>query len=361
MIKYEDLSLLNKPFEEEIKREIDKIISSGWYILGESVRNFEKEFSTYHSSGETIGVASGLDALILGLRALDLPKGSEILVPSNTYIATILAILQNGLTPILVEPDLATYNISPEEIEKSLTSKTKGILVVHLYGKACEMDRIMEIANDHNLKVIEDCAQAHGAMLDNKKVGTFGDIGAFSFYPTKNLGAMGDAGAILCRNEELAEKIRALRNYGSHQKYYNKYVGYNSRLDEIQAAILSVKLKYLDKITAHKRELAEIYFKNLNGNFIIPVNNQRYLDVFHIFNIRHPERDKLKAYLLKNEIITEIHYPIPPTEQEATKEIFTNVEIPISLEIHKTTLSLPISYAHSKGDIERVIQILNKF
>jgi len=361
MIKYEDLYKSNESFLAEIRENVIEVINSGWYILGSAVKKFEKEFADFHGNGEAIGVASGLDALTIGLRALDLPEGSEVIVPSNTYIATILSIVQNNLKPVLVEPEIDTYNISADEIKKSITHNTSAILMVHLYGKISEMDKIMEIANNHNLKVIEDCAQAHGAMLDNKKAGTFGDIGAFSFYPTKNLGAMGDAGAILCRDRALAEKIRSLRNYGSAKKYYNKYIGYNSRLDEIQAAILSVKLKYLNTINNHKRELANLYFEKLKDDFILPRRHERYFDVFHIFNIRHPERDRLKIYLSERKIMTEVHYPVAPNNQEALKEFFYGMNFPIAEEIHQTTLSLPISYAHNKAEIEKVIEAINRF
>jgi dTDP-4-amino-4,6-dideoxygalactose transaminase len=288
-------------------------------------------------------------------------QGSEVIVPSNTYIATIISIIQAGMKPILVEPDIKTYNIDPEKIESKITKKTKVILPVHLYGKSSDMGRIMEIAKENDLKVVEDCAQAHGAKFKGKTVGTFGDFGAFSFYPTKNLGSLGDAGAVTTDNEELAEKIRVLRNYGSRVKYYNEVVGYNSRLDEIQAAFLSIKLKKLDQINSHKRELAKVYLSNLNNKFTKPVVDSNYFDVYHIFNIRHKKRDELKEYLLKNNIKTEVHYPVSPNKQTAMKGIIDEVKCPISEEIHKTTLSLPISFFHSKEDIKQVIEVLNRF
>ena len=260
---------------------------------------------------------------------------------------------------MLVEPDIHTYNIDPLKIEEKITKNTKAIMVVHLYGKACDMEPIMQIAGKYKLPVIEDCAQAHGAMYKGQKVGTFG-IGAFSFYPTKNLGALGDAGAITTNDQEKKDLFMALRNYGSKIKYQNDYIGYNSRLDEIQAGLLSVKLKYLDKINRHKRDLAAIYLKELKDDFIKPSVSSDYFDVYHIFNIRHPKRDELKEYLLKNDIKTDIHYPIPPNKQKAMEGIIIG-EYPISEEIHRTTLSLPISFGHTEDDIYKVVETINKF
>lgn len=359
MIEYENLGRANSPFFKEYFKALKKAIKGGWYILGNEVSSFEKEFASYIGTSQCVGVASGLDALILAIDALELPKNSEIIVPSNTYIATIISIIRCGHIPILVEPDIRTYNIDPLKIEEKITSRTKAIIVVHLYGKACEMDPILHICNKYNLRLIEDCAQAHGAMYKNKKVGTFG-IGCFSFYPTKNLGALGDAGAITTNDEILANKLRALRNYGSFKKYYNEYVGYNSRLDELQASLLRIKLRDLDKINNHKRKLAKIYHENLSDKFIKPLVHPDFFDVYHIYNIRHPERDKLKDYLLKNGVRTEIHYPCPPHKQKAMESYLTG-DYPISSEIHETTLSLPISYFHKEKDILTVCKILNKF
>lgn len=361
MIEYENLGKLNQPFFEELESAFKETLESGWYILGKKVQQFETEFANYCNTKHCIGVANGLDALILALRTFNFPKGSEVIVPSNTYIATILSIVHNGLVPILVEPDITTYNIDSKKIEEKITSKTCAVLVVHLYGKVCEMDAITAIAEKHNLKIIEDCAQAHGAKYKNVKAGSFGDINAFSFYPSKNLGAIADAGAITTNDNELAETIKSLRNYGSKVKYYNELVGYNSRLDEVQAAFLSVKLKYLDKINEHKRKLASIYLKNLKADFIKPAVHTDYFDVYHIFNVRHPKRDALKEYLLKHEIKTEIHYPVSPNKQQAMKGILDNQSTPISEEIHQTTLSLPISYFHTENDILHVIDVMNKF
>ena len=359
IIEYESLLNSNKRFEEAYLEAFKSVIEGGWYILGNKVKTFEAEFAFFCGSKHCIGVASGLDALILALKVYDFPIGAEVIVPSNTYIATILSILHCNLTPVLVEPELETYTINPTLIEQHITPKTKAIMVVHLYGKACNMNAIMDIAERHQLPVIEDCAQAHGAKYKNKQVGTFG-IGAFSFYPTKNLGAVGDAGAITTSNDELTRKIRSLRNYGSEKKYQNDYVGYNSRLDEVQAALLSVKLKFLNEITDRKRKLASIYLSELKRDFICPVVSEDYFDVYHIFNIRHPKRDALKDYLLQHGIRTEIHYPIPPHKQIALQEIIAG-SYPISEEIHQTTLSLPISYGHTETDVYRVVEVLNKF
>jgi dTDP-4-amino-4,6-dideoxygalactose transaminase len=359
MIEYENLQKVNEKLFDKYKESFDVFMKSGWYILGSQVNKFEKEFAEFSTTNYCVGLASGLDALILAIDAFDFPKKSEIIVPSNTYIATIMAIVRNGFKPVLVEPNISTYNIDSMKIEEKITNKTKAILVVHLYGKACEMDKISEIAMKYDLKIIEDCAQAHGAKFKNQKVGTFG-VGCFSFYPTKNLGALGDAGAIICDDENYAKKIKALRNYGSSTKYYNDVLGYNSRLDEVQAGFLSIKLQILNEITNHKRELAKIYMDKLNDNFIKPVVDTDYFDVYHIFNIRHSKRDEVKEYLLKNDIKTEIHYPLAPHKQKAMQGIIDG-DYPISEEIHNTTLSLPISYFHVKDDILKVCEVLNRF
>ena len=361
MIEYENLGKLNAPFFDDYEKAFKQTLESGWYILGNKVQAFETEFSAYCNTKYCIGLANGLDALTLSLCAFDFEKGAEVIVPSNTYIATILSVIHNGLKPVLVEPDIATYNIDPAKIEEKITSKTRAIMVVHLYGKMCEMDSINAIAKKHNLKVIEDCAQAHGALYKNKKAGNWGDFGAFSFYPTKNLGAIADAGAMTTNDSDLAEKIKILRNYGSKTKYYNELVGFNSRLDEIQAAFLSVKLKKLDAINQHKINLAKLYLSGLKSDFIKPVVHPDYIDVYHIFNIRHEKRDALKEYLLQNQVKTEIHYPVAPNKQKAMAGIIDNQITPISEKIHQTTLSLPISFYHTEKDILRVIEVMNKF
>ncbi|WP_432713982.1 DegT/DnrJ/EryC1/StrS family aminotransferase [Pedobacter sp.] len=360
MIEYENLFLLNKPFTERYKESFADSLEKGWFILGNKVLQFEKEFASYCGSNYCAGLASGLDALVLALKYFDFPKGAEVIVPSNTYIATILAICQNGLVPVLVEPDLDTYNIDPAKIEEKISPNTKAILVVHLYGKACNMDPILAIAAQNGIKVIEDCAQSHGATYKGKMTGTFGHFGAFSFYPTKNLGALGDAGALITSDTEVIEKIKAMRNYGCHEKYHNSYIGVNSRLDEIQAGFLSVKLPFLDDINAHKKKLAALYQENLKPEFTRPVIHEDYKDVNHIYTVRHQERDKLKAYLLKNNIKTEIHYPIPPHQQKALKGSIKG-SFPIAELIHRTTLSLPISYFHTEQQVEQVITVMNKF
>lgn len=361
MIEYENLGRVNQPFFIEYQQVFQQVMKSGWYILGKSVRQFEQEFSRYCNTRFCCGTANGLDALILSLKAFQLDSGDEVIVPSNTYIATILAIVHNGLKPVLVEPDIQTYNIDPEKIAEKITSRTRAILVVHLYGKVCEMDKIMAIANKYSLKVIEDCAQAHGASFKGIKAGNFGHYGAFSFYPTKNLGALGDAGAITTNDEELYNIANTLRNYGSKIKYQNELVGYNSRLDELQAALLLVKLKQLDAFTMYKRKLAQLYHDGLKGDFKKPCKHPDYYDVYHIYNIRHEQRDKLKEYLLKNEIKTEIHYPIAPNKQKAMVGILDEQPTPVAEEIHHTTLSLPISFFHTENDIEKIITVMNRF
>lgn len=361
MIEYENLQKLNAPFFNEYERAFKEVMQGGWYVLGKKVEEFEKAYASYCNVVHTIGVANGLDALTLSLKAFKFEKGSEIIVPSNTYIATILSIVQNDMKPVLVEPCIETYNIDPNKIEQAITSKTKAIMVVHLYGKVCEMDKIIAIAKKHNLKVIEDCAQSHGARFKGQLSGSFGDYAAHSFYPTKNLGAMGDAGAVTTIDASLAQEIRTLRNYGSKVKYYNEQVGVNSRLDELQAALLLVKLKYLDKINEHKRKLASLYTAGLKADFIKPIVHADYYDVYHIYCIRHTKRDELKQYLLDNEVKTEIHYPVAPVKQLAMKGIIDNQITPIAEEIHASTLSLPISYFHTEEDIIKVVELMNKF
>jgi dTDP-4-amino-4,6-dideoxygalactose transaminase len=361
MIDYENLNNLNKSLFEEYKVAFNEVLESGWYVLGTKVKEFENQFAKYCNTSYCVGVANGLDALNLSLRAFGFEKGSEVLVPSNTYIATILSIVENGLQPVLIEPNIDTYNINPALLEQAITPKTKAIMVVHLYGKVCDMDPILEIAKKHNLKVIEDCAQSHGAKYKGRLSGSFGDYAAHSFYPTKNLGALGDAGGVTTNSEELANKIKVLRNYGSNVRYYNEVVGVNSRLDELQAALLLVKLKYMDKITEHKRELASIYLNGLKSDFIKPQVHPDYFDVYHIFNVRHSKRDELKDYLLKNNIKTEIHYPVAPNKQKAMIGILDKQQTPVAEEIHQTTLSLPISYFHTKETVQQIVDVMNAF
>lgn len=362
MIPYEHLERLNARFRPGFEQAFQQFLDKGWYVLGEGVKQFEAAFARFQGEGQlAIGVANGLDALVLCLDALALPKGSAVLVPANTYIASILAIVRAGLKPILVEPDLATYNIDPNKLSSAITPDTRAILVVHLYGQCCDMDPILEFAAQHGLKLIEDCAQAHGATYKGKKAGNFGHCNAFSFYPTKNLGALGDAGAVLCADPALAEKLTALRNYGSHQKYHNQYLGYNSRLDELQALFLTIKLAQLEAITAHKQALAQLYLEGLKPDFVLPQVLPGNEHVYHIFNVRHPRRDALRAHLAAAGIGTEIHYPVAPHHQVALQGYFAGQSFPLSEEIHATTLSLPCSLAHQPQDIEQVIAVMNRF
>lgn len=361
LIEYENLQLLNQPLFDDYRAAFDEVMTSGWYVLGRAVTSFEQAWASYCGTAYCAGVANGLDALQLSLKACGFAPGDEVLVPSNTYIATILSIVQNQLKPVLVEPDISTYNIDPLLIEAQITARTKAILVVHLYGKLCNMTAINAIAEKHGLLVIEDCAQAHGAHYNGRRAGNWGQFGAHSFYPTKNLGALGDAGAVTCNDAALNDKIRSLRNYGSRVKYQNEVVGMNSRLDEVQAALLSVKLRWLDAIIAHKRKLAAQYLAGLKEDFIKPAVQEGYFDVYHIFNVRHPKRDELKQYLLKHQVQTEIHYPIAPNKQKAMQGILDNHPSPIAETIHATTLSLPISFFHTENDISRVIELMNHF
>jgi dTDP-4-amino-4,6-dideoxygalactose transaminase len=363
MIPFLDLKKINAQYRDDMITACTKVIDSGWYIQGNECKEFEKEFAEFCGTKYAIGVANGLDALILILRAYKelgiMQVGDEIIVPSNTYIASILAISENNLVPILVEPDIATYLIDYSKIEEKITSKTKAIMPVHLYGQTCQMDEINKIAKKYNLKVIEDSAQAHGAYYKDKRAGNLGDASGFSFYPGKNLGALGDGGAVTTNDEELANTIRALGNYGSHKKYENIYAGVNSRLDEIQAAILRVKLRYIDKEIDKRKKIANYYLENIkNDNVILPTITTD--SVWHLFVIRTKNRDKLQKYLSDNSVQTLIHYPIPPHKQDAYKEWNGN-SYPISEQIHKEVLSLPISGVQSLEDTKKVIKVINDF
>lgn len=360
MIEYESLARSNGEYMVELEAAATRVIRSGWYVLGQEVCAFEEEFANYVGAKHCIGVANGLDALILSIEALDLPEGSDILVASNTYIATILAIVRAGHRPVLVEPELATFNMAPDRLPQAMTKNTRAICVTHLFGKTCRMDAIGAFARENGLRVIEDCAQSHGARLGAQMTGTFGDAGCFSFYPTKNLGALGDAGAIVTNDDALADRLRHTRNYGSKQKYVNRYVGVNSRLDELQAAMLRVKLRHLDAMTMHKRALAEIYFASLPEWVAKPVRRPDEYDVFHIYGIRHPRRDELRQHLLKHGVKTEIHYPIPPHRQEAMRGILAG-SYPVAEELHATELSLPISAGHTTDDIRLVAALIGDF
>jgi dTDP-4-amino-4,6-dideoxygalactose transaminase len=361
-IPFLDLRSINLRNKEEVEKAILDVIDSGWYILGEAVKRFEEVFATYCGTKHCIGVANGLDALILILRAYGYGPGDEIIVPANTYIASILAISAVGATPVLVEPDLNTYLINPANIEEKITKNTKAIMLVHLYGQACAMDQINNIANKYNLKIIEDSAQAHGAIYKDKRVGDLGDASGFSFYPGKNLGALGDGGAITTNDDDLAAALRALRNYGSHKKYENLYKGMNSRLDELQAAILSVKLEYLDADNQRRREISQTYRKEINNpKIILPsAYGSEEAHVWHLFVLRTVKREKLQQYLLDKGIQTVIHYPIPPHKQQAYKE-WKHLKFPITEQIHEQVLSLPISPVMSDEEIYKVIEVINKF
>ncbi|MEI4768839.1 DegT/DnrJ/EryC1/StrS family aminotransferase [Psychrobacillus sp. FJAT-51614] len=361
MIPFLDLKAINDQYYDLISKELDKVLKSGWYILGESVNRFEEKFANYCGSKYCVGVANGLDALSLIIKAYDIGDGDEVIVPSNTYIASILAISQNGATPVLVEPNINTYNIDAELIENYITERTKAIMVVHLYGQTCDMSPIKEIADKYNLKVIEDCAQAHGAIYDDIKVGNLGDAAGFSFYPGKNLGALGDGGAITTNDEEIYNRLIAYRNYGSHKKYENIYKGHNSRLDEIQAAVLSLKLDYLDTENEKRREIANYYLENIsNEHIVLPSFKKEEQHVWHVFVIRTADRDKFQQYLLEHGIQSLIHYPIPPHKQEAYAE-WNHLTYEISERIHKEVLSLPISPVLSLGDVKKVVEVINSY
>jgi len=365
MIPFLDLKGLNAQYRAELIEACTKVIDSGWYIQGNECKEFEAEFAQYCGTKYAIGVANGLDALILILRAYKelgfMKDGDEVIVPSNTYIASILAISLNNLVPVLVEPDINTYLIDPSKIEEKITSKTKAILPVHLYGQTCEMNKINEIAKKYNLKVIEDSAQSHGAYFTDKRSGNLGDASGFSFYPGKNLGALGDGGAVTTNDEELALAIKALGNYGSHKKYENLYKGINSRLDEIQSAMLRIKLRYLDIEVEKRREISNYYLQNIkNDNIVLPTVRKEDNHVWHLFVIRTNKRDELQKYLLDNGIQTLIHYPLPPHKQNAYKE-WNNESYPISEQIHDEVLSLPISGVQSLDNTKRIVGIINDY
>ncbi|MBQ6515639.1 DegT/DnrJ/EryC1/StrS family aminotransferase [bacterium] len=343
MIKFLDLERVNNRFRSEIDARIKSILDSGWYLQGEWNKTFESNFAKFCGVKHCIGCANGLDALKLIIRAYGYGEGDEIIVPANTYIASILAITENGCTPVLVDPDINTYNINPDLIEEKITEKTKAIMVVHLYGQAVRMDKIWALAKKYNLKIIEDSAQAHGSVYQGKKAGNLGDASGFSFYPGKNLGCMGDGGCVTTNDDELALKIRAIANYGSDRKYHHIYKGINSRLDEIQAAILDVKLQNLDSDNTRRREISKYYRENIkNPKIILPNVYDEKAHVWHIFAVRCENRDELQKYLEEKGIQTNIHYPVPPHKQGAYVE-WENKCFPVSEEIHKAELSLPIS------------------
>ncbi len=356
-----------KPLEKELDAELhaafEKVYTNSWYIEGKEDEAFEIAFAEYCESGYCVGNGNGLDALMLSLKALGIGAGDEVIVPSNTYIATALAVTYVGAALVFVEPDIRTYNIDPAKIEEKITEKTKVIMPVHLYGQPCDMDPIMEIAKKHNLYVVEDCAQAHGATYKGKKIGSFGDTAGFSFYPGKNLGALGDAGATVTNNKELADKIRALGNYGSDYKYHHIYQGNNSRLDELQAAFLAAKLPCLDKVNENRRATAKKYMDGIkNPKFTLPYVIDGVEPVWHIFAIRCAERDDLAEYLTANGIGVNKHYPIPMHMQECYKDLkIKEGELPIAEEISATQLSIPMYYGMTDEEINYVIEKLNAF
>jgi len=365
MIKFLDLYSINQAHKQELKDAFERVLDAGWFIMGAELKKFENDFAAYCGTKHAIGVANGLDALILIIRAYKelevFEEGDEIIVPSNTFIASILAVSANNLVPILVEPDIDTYNINPAIIEARITPKTKAILPVHLYGQLCDMENINKIAQKHSLKVIEDCAQSHGAATNGRKAGNFGDAAGFSFYPGKNLGALGDGGAIVTNDDELASALRALANYGSHIKYQNKYKGVNSRLDELQAALLGVKLKTLDKDTEVKRTIANRYLNEINNDkVVLPKVANQSAHVWHLFVVRTKDRDDLQQYLTNNDIQTIIHYPVPPHKQEAYKE-WNELSYPVSEQIHAEVLSLPLSPVMPVEEVNKVIEVMNNY
>lgn len=370
MINFLDLKKITALMREELIESCTRVIDSGWFIAGEEVLNFETQFAAYTGSRHCIGVANGLDALTLTLRAWKevgkLKEGDEIIVPANTYIASILAITENRLIPVLVEPNTATYNLDPALVEAAITKKTRAIMAVHLYGQLCDMTSLMSLAEKNNLLVLEDSAQAHGARHNGQAAGNWGHASGFSFYPGKNLGALGDAGAITTSDDELAEILRALRNYGSHEKYKNQYQGVNSRLDDIQAAMLSVKLKYLDEQTKHRRYIAEKYMTGIwNPRIHLPLHADVSVPlleshVWHLFVIRCDQRDRLQKHLAEQGIQTVIHYPIPAHQQQAYKN-WGSLSYPLTEAIHRQVLSLPISPIMTLTEVESVITAVNNF
>jgi dTDP-4-amino-4,6-dideoxygalactose transaminase len=359
MIKFLDLQKINSAYQEQFQEKMKLVLDKGWFILGDEVKSFETNFANFCDAKHCIGVGNGLDALVLILKGYilqgNLQKGDEIIVPANTYIATILAILQADLVPVLVEPLIETYNINPDLIEAKITAKTKAILLVHLYGQLADMDAIIEIGYKHNLLIIEDSAQAHGLKFKGSHAR------AFSFYPGKNLGALGDAGAITTNDDALAKTLFSLRNYGSEKKYHNNFIGFNSRLDELQAAFLNVKLPHLDSDNNSRRTIAKRYLAEINNpKIVLPTIEILDNHVFHLFVIRTENRNQLQDYLLQNEIETVIHYPIPPHKQKALSS-WNSLSFPITEKIHNEVLSLPISPIMSEAEVGFVIEILNKY
>ncbi len=354
---------MERELEDDLRGAFDRVFTRSWYIEGAEDAAFEERFAAFCGAKYCIGVGNGLDALMLTLKAMDIGEGDEVIVPSDTYIATALAVTYVGARPVFVEPRIETFNIDPEKIEAAITEKTKAIMPVHLYGQACDMDPIMEIARNHGLKVVEDCAQAHGATYKGRKVGTFGDAAGFSFYPGKNLGALGDAGAVVTNDRALAEKIRALGNYGSDYKYHHIYKGNNSRLDELQAAFLSAKLPHLERMNIERRRIAGRYLTEIrNPKVILPIIPEDMVPVWHIFGIRCSERAALEKHLNERGVGTNKHYPIPMHLQDCYKDLgFHKGAFPIAEEISTTELSIPMYYGMTEEEIQYVIDCINEF
>ncbi len=365
MIPFLDLHQVNLPYEKAFQDKLKQILDRGWYILGDEVKTFESSFAQYCGVKHCIGVGNGLDALILIFKAYielgQLKKGDEVLVPANTYIASILAVLEAGLVPVLIEPESTTYTIDPKEIEKNISHKVKAIMPVHLYGQLANMEVITFIAEKYNLLVVEDAAQAHGSSFRGTLAGNFGHAAAFSFYPGKNLGALGDGGAITTNDTNLATMLFALRNYGSKEKYVHDYRGVNTRLDEIQAAFLSVKLPYLNAENECRKKVAKKYLSEIiNPNILLPTVNDWESHVFHLFVIQLENRNGLQQYLKENGIQSQIHYPVPPHKQEALPQM-NNLQFPVTERIHQQVLSLPISPVVTDGEVDYIISKLNIF
>lgn len=365
MINFLDLKAINNQYQQELKDACARVIDSGWYIMGNELSQFETEFANYCGTKHAIGVANGLDALILTLRAWKalgkLQAGDEVIVQANTYIASVLAITENDLVPVLVEPSPVTYNLDPATVVAAITSKTIAILPVHLYGQLSPMPEIMAIAKQHNLLVLEDCAQAHGAEINGQRAGNWGDAAGFSFYPGKNLGALGDAGAITTNDDQLAQTLKALRNYGSHKKYENLYQGVNSRLDEIQAAMLRVKLPYLEAETIRRQQIAQAYRSEItNPRVTLPNVIDEQAHVWHLFVVRCEKREALQAYLAEQGIQTLIHYPVAPHKQQAYSQ-WNTISLPLTEEIHQQVLSLPLDPTMSEAAVAQVIAAVNGF
>jgi len=365
MIKFLDLQKINAQYEQELKEAANRVIDSGWYLLGKELEGFEHNYAAFCGTKYALGVANGLDALRLIFKAYielgSMQKGDEVIIPANTYIASVLAISDNGLIPVFIEPNIHTYNLDSSKIEAALTEKTKAILTVHLYGQNSVDEQMLAICKKHNLKLVEDSAQSHGATWNGKVMGSIGDAAGHSFYPGKNLGALGDAGAVTTNDETLAKTIEALRNYGSHKKYENIYQGLNSRLDEIQAAFLNVKLKYIQADILNRRKVANYYLENIkNSAIILPEVLNEEGHVWHLFVIRISNREELQNYLTDNGIQTLIHYPIPPHKQNAYKE-YNDLSFPITENIHRNVLSIPIGPIMDQEEVINIVKILNEY